>query len=381
VCILQILYVALLSKIFVLLRFIFLLISITLSLKTDCQYKHQSVLPDLKGSQLITKLAEDFRPSIVLDYNNVRDTMFLRVDAVGDSLECIYTGMKLYLPKGQDPTEAVYMNGLPNGINTEHTWPQGLGATGAAQSNMHHLYPSRVKTNSDRGNFAFGNIPDNDTEIWYLKTQELNSIPANRDLYSEGLRGTKGKFEPRESVKGNIARSIFYFYTMYKDQADAIDPNYFQSMKNDICQWHYDDPVDQKEWERNQIIAHYQGDKLNPYVLDCSLVSRAFCNNIDQACELISSIVDNDDNSNVKIYPNPGTGTCFINLKSQENGTFHFIVKNTMGQSVLTKTIDVNSYDYLIELDLQSVANGLYLIIMTDDKGKFLYTYPYFLTN
>ena len=361
------------------------MIFIIISLNTYGQYKHQSVLPDLKGSQLISRLVDDFKPTIFLDYNNVRDTMFLKVDAIGDSLECIYTGMKLYLPKGQDPTEAVYMNGLPNGINTEHTWPQGLGATGAAQSNMHHLYPSRVKTNSDRGNFAFGNIPDNDTEIWYLKTQELSSIPANRDLYSEGIRGTKGKFEPRESVKGDIARSIFYFYTMYKDQADAIDPNYFHSMTSDICSWHYDDPVDKKEWERNQKIARYQGDKLNPYVLDCSLVSRAFCNNIDQACEtlLLSSsteILSELSASEIRLYPNPGKDKVYITLATERPGLFTVKVRDLLGREVLSAGYDFVSGQNLVELDMSGTYKGYYIIGIIDEKGKVVFI-PYLLTE
>jgi len=334
-------------------------------------------LPDLKGSQLISRLVDDFKPTIFLDYNNVRDTMFLKVDAIGDSLECIYTGMKLYLPKGQDPTEAVYMNGLPNGINTEHTWPQGLGATGAAQSNMHHLYPSRVKTNSDRGNFAFGNIPDNDTEIWYLKTQELSSIPANRDLYSEGIRGTKGKFEPRESVKGDIARSIFYFYTMYKDQADAIDPNYFHSMTSDICSWHYDDPVDKKEWERNQKIATYQGGKLNPFVLDCSLVSRAYCNNIDQACEalLLSSIEIPSEMlaSDFRIYPNPGNSMVYIQLNTESRGLFTIRVKDLLGREVLSARYDFVFGQNIAEVDMSEIVKGHYIISVCDEQGKVIF--------
>ena len=192
------------------------------------QYSHVPVLPGMTGNTLINNLTISYKPSIILDYSAVRDTMFLKIDRVADSLECIYTGMKLPLPDGQDPTEYVYLDGQPNGINTEHTWPQGLGATGSAQSDMHHLYPSRVKTNSDRGNFPFGNIPDAQTEIWYYKNTERTSVPTNfRDAYSEGIRGTNGKFEPRESVKGNIARSLFYFYTMYKAQADAADPTFF----------------------------------------------------------------------------------------------------------------------------------------------------------
>ena len=41
-------------------------------------------------------------------------------------------------------------------MNTEHTWPQSKGATGAAKSDLHHLFPTDSKANSIRGNHPFG---------------------------------------------------------------------------------------------------------------------------------------------------------------------------------------------------------------------------------
>ena len=47
-----------------------------------------------------------------------------------------------------------------------------------------------------------------------------NSIPNQFiDEYSE-VDNDNEKFEPREDVKGNIARSMFYFYTIYNNVAD-----------------------------------------------------------------------------------------------------------------------------------------------------------------
>ncbi len=272
------------------------------------------------------------------------------------------------MPPGQDPTEAVYLNGLPNGINTEHTWPQGLGAVGIAQSDMHHLYPSRAKTNSDRANFRFGEIPDNQTQTWYLNAAERSTPPAvGRDLYSEGLRGVNGKFEPRESVKGNIARSIFYFYTMYKTQADAQGSNFFQSMKDDLCSWHYLDPVDNTEWQRNQKIATYQGGKLNPFVLDCSLVSRAYCNNIDQACEtLLTSSIDyvatDAADDNIMIYPNPGSGLVYTVMFMKESGKYSIIFRDITGQALIQQTYQIAHEPIIIEHDIQALKSGYYII-------------------
>ncbi len=275
------------------------------------------------------------------------------------------------------------MNGLPNGINTEHAWPQGLGATGIAQSDMHHLYPSRTKANSDRGNFVFGELADTQTETWYYKDTERSSPPALlRDLYSEGIRGVNGKFEPRESVKGNIARSLFYFYTMYKSQADTEDPTYFGKMKTDLCNWHYLDPVDDREWKRNQKIATYQGGKLNPFVLDCSLVSRAYCNNIDQACEtlLLSSteILSELSASEIRLYPNPGKDKVYISMAAERPGLYSVKVRDLLGREVLSASYDFTSGQNLLELDMSGTYKGYYIIGIFDDKGKVVFI-PYLL--
>ncbi|HAW05426.1 MAG TPA: endonuclease I, partial [Saprospirales bacterium] len=106
------------------------------------QYDHISVFSHLNGDDLYEEIVDTYKPDVVLTYGMARDTMFSKIDGVNDSLECIYTGMKRYLIPGEDPTQAVYLDGAPNGINTEHSYPQSKGASdGNARSDMHHLYP------------------------------------------------------------------------------------------------------------------------------------------------------------------------------------------------------------------------------------------------
>ncbi|WP_375511274.1 endonuclease [uncultured Nostoc sp.] len=85
------------------------------------------------------------------------------------------------------------------------------------------------------------------------------------------------KFEPREKVKGDIARAIFYFYTIYRDQAERVDLNYFQEQCDTLCKWNQQDPPDITEIERSHAIAKFQGND-NPFVLDVTLAERAYCN-------------------------------------------------------------------------------------------------------
>lgn len=143
-------------------------------------------------------------------------------------------------------------------------------------SDMHYLFPSVQAINASRSNSPFSDIDDNETDKWYRLSQTLYSIPiSNIDEYSEKENNYPYCFEPRESVKGNIARAMFYFYTIYNDVADE---SFWDVQKETLYKWHYQDPVDQTELDRTNAIAPYQDDKENPFVLDSTLVRRMWFN-------------------------------------------------------------------------------------------------------
>ena len=234
----------------------------------------QTVYPGLQGQELLDSLFDRFLPHVVLSYGMARDTLYSKVLAKDDdSLRCIYSGHVLYLDPTQDPTQYVYQNGGVNGINAEHAYPQSKGAAdGNARSDMHHLFPARTPVNEARGSLPYANIPDAQTQRWFYKTQEMSFIPStNRDAYTEARDDA---FEPREAVKGDVARAVFYFYTIYRGQANAADPNFFVQQRATLCQWQAQDPADAQELTKTWRIAHYQEGKPNPYVLDCTLAFR-----------------------------------------------------------------------------------------------------------
>jgi len=58
----------------------------------------------------------------------------------------------------------------------------------------------------------------------------------------------------------DVARSIFYFFTMY--------PDYDISLVGDVntfYEWHQQDPVNEADKKRNNATAGFQGN-LNPYI-------------------------------------------------------------------------------------------------------------------
>lgn len=333
-------------------RLIFLFNLVIIGTSLFGQYDHQHIYSDLTGDDLYEALVEDYKPDVVLTYGMARDTLFKNIDAVNDSLECAYTGMKRYLAPDEDPTQTVFLNGANNGINTEHSYPQSKGAEeGNARSDMHHLYPTRVKTNSDRGSLIFADVNDSQTITWYKNTTELSSIPnQNIDDYSELGVST---FEPRESYKGNIARSIMYFYTMYRSEAIDADPSFFDQQIETLCDWHYEDPVDQIEWERTMKIAPYQDGKANPFVLDCSLASRLYCSEISAEC----IAVDVDDIVPIReidVYPNPVNNILYIGTDDIGH------TANIIDLTGKVKVVNIINNS----IDVSTLASGIYLLTM-----------------
>jgi hypothetical protein len=254
----------------------------------------QPIFPGLSGDDLLQALQGSYTPATVLEYNPARDSLYTSIDNVNDTVYGIYTTHGIYLPPGEAPRNWLYRAGDPNGpggvpdaINAEHSYPQSKGATKGTNghSDMHHLFPSRLAVNEDRGSLPFGEIEDVDTDVWYYKNQELGSIPAtNMDAYSEG---DVLSFEPRESVKGNIARAIFYFYTIYRQNAENADPDFFDLQRADLCQWHMLDPADGQELDRSSAIAAYQSGVENPFIQDCSLAKRLYCPELGDSCGMV----------------------------------------------------------------------------------------------
>ena len=230
----------------------------------------QDVIGDgLYGDELISFLQGNYTTGTTLGYTNARDTLYLNIDRIDGQVKGIYTNYTVDLPNtGVDPSTHLY----ENGINCEHIWPQSLYEGGEPlKSDMHALRPCKDNVNSARGNKAFNDVLDSQTATWYWQDSQTSNIPSsNIDEYSEN-HGTY--FEPREDRKGDIARTMFYFYTIYSDVADE----YFFTVQKDILKtWHAQDPINEDEITRTWQIAGYQEDKPNPFILDETLVERAY---------------------------------------------------------------------------------------------------------
>lgn len=292
---------------------------------------HHPVLTGLEGPALLQALQDNYQPAFVLPFSDARDTLFGRIDARNDTLYCVYTGFPVYLPPDEDPTTAAFQDG--QGINTEHAYPRSKGASfGRPQADMHHLYPSRVDVNADRGNLPFGDVPGNQGSKWYLLAQEFSARPAN-DTGQYSVLG-QTVFEPRDAYKGDIARAMFYFYTVYRQEADAEDPAFFELQRETFCRWQAQDPVDEEEWERTHGISAHQDGKRNPFVLDCTLATRTYCDGVVPPCTPPPVSVRDVSAAELALqaFPNPASGQLQLRYELPQAGSVEVELLNALGQ-------------------------------------------------
>ena len=216
----------------------------------------QTPPPGTTGEALKAWLRTNYYDGLhtTLGYSTARMYMYNYIDNKNNTITDVYGGYVQPWTYGGTGTN-------PAPINAEHTVPQSFfGSSEPMQSDIHHLFPCYGNWNSTRSNYPFADINDNSTAKWMYLDQSQTTIPSsNIDAYSEYA---SSQFEPREEQKGNTARAIFYFYTMYPTQAGNMSS---VGDINTLFQWHLQDPPDADEIQRNQDIETYQGNK-NPYV-------------------------------------------------------------------------------------------------------------------
>ena len=155
-----------------------------------------------------------------------------------------------------------------NGWNREHVWAKSHGDFGntiGPGTDVHALRPCDVSVNSARSNRWFAEC----------STEYIDGDGATGCYTSS----TEWVWKPNNNVKGDVARMIFYMATRY--EGEGMEPDlqiidYLPSNNNtsdpvhaklsDLLLWHMQDPVDDWERNRNNIIYYDYQNNRNPFI-------------------------------------------------------------------------------------------------------------------
>lgn len=282
-----------------------------------------------------------------LSYDAARAYMYGTLDNVDGYLECVYTGV--WVHESQIPEGTI--------MNCEHTWPQSLGATGTARSDIHHLYPCDSNANNIRGNLPFGIVSG---------TPNWQQGGSKRGTNSNGVL----VFEPRDERKGDIARSIIYFAIRYNNPSSP----FFDNQEEVLKQWNNEFSVTDREYIRNTGIASVQV-KRNPFVDHPEFANRIYSISSNQQSPVYYSFiypstinVNNNQNINIPVFNNSNTSLNIVNISAiNDNIEIQYYPDNIEKKSlsvISINVLDLNSNN-ISELYVETSA-GTYTITLTN---------------
>jgi endonuclease I len=164
------------------------------------------------------------------------------------------------------------------GYNREHAVPQStFNSNYPMYSDLHFVIPTDARINQLRNNYPYG-IGNSTVHYTFTNTSKIANSAIPNFAYTNRV------YEPIDEFKGDIARMLLYFAVRYEGKLPsfnystninpaldrsafdgtaerAFDPAYISM----LIQWHIQDPVSQREINRNNSIYSIQKNR-NPFI-------------------------------------------------------------------------------------------------------------------
>lgn len=154
--------------------------------------------------------------------------------------------------------------------NREHSLPKSWFSKASPMvSDAFHIYPTDGKVNGQRSNYPFGECANGTSVASSGGVKALGKLGKST---FEGYSGTV--FEPDDQYKGDFARSYFYMAACYNNRiaswsSDMLAKNSYPVFSTWalklLLKWHRQDPVSQKEIDRNDAVYAKQRNR-NPFI-------------------------------------------------------------------------------------------------------------------
>jgi len=289
-----------------------------------------------------------------LTYNQVW-TALIKTDedpSNPDNIILLYTGKSIAKTEN-----ASVMGNSADSWNREHVWSKSHGFPDSSQlgyTDIHHLRPADASINSTRSNYDF----DDGGEAVY-----------DGDTLTENYLVSGTSWEPRNEVKGDVARMMFYMDVRYELDSDTDMPD-LQLVDNvntegeefgKLCalyEWHVNDPADAYEIERNELIYEFQGNR-NPFIDHPEWVEKVFA---DKCAEVVLPTVEV---SAVTVNENQSvTLTATVNVDG-----LSFTWNQDSGTSVTLSSIDTETVTFTAP-SVSATETLTFTVVVVDEQNN-----------
>ncbi len=229
----------------------------------------------LADQDVAWELHESISQNTTASFDKAKERLYNEVDLETDgTYRCVYSDTRV----GTQGDEGQLKPITAEGVQVEHTWACKAKwidksyhfdrNTTVEGADLHHLFPARQGINGSRGSLPFGELTDDDRQLFVDTDGSLEKtgggIPSGsyRDV---DVNGTT-VFEPRDDHKGNVARAMFYMSVRYWMPLE-------KNMEEVLRDWNDLDDVDAAELVRNTRIEAIQGNR-NPFIDDPDLIDQ-----------------------------------------------------------------------------------------------------------
>jgi len=222
----------------------------------------------------------------VIAYSGL-EPYYEQTDFYNDTLWDMYSTCTFYMSHANVPQAAVC-----DGWNKEHLVCQSWLGSGPMVSDLFNVYPTDARINNLRSNYPYGVVSGS--------FSGFSKDPDHHGLGKLGTSTTSGIgtcYEPDDNYKGDFARSFFYMVARYRSNTlnSGNGAKMFTSSPTNLTayslsfllEWHRNDPVSQKEIDRNQAVYGIQHNR-NPFIDYPELAEYIWGNKVGQTINLAS---------------------------------------------------------------------------------------------
>lgn len=245
-----------------------------------------------------------------------------------------------------------------NGWNREHVWPRSLGGfttSAGVGTDVHNLKPADGGLNSLRSNHEYDDLGTGGSAVNY-----------NGNATGNRFNASAGIFEPRDDIKGDLARIIMYMDVRYEGAGGEPDLVLREALNSGgttfavlstLLDWHFQDTVSAFELRRNHVIDSMQGNR-NPFIDHPELAHYLYGDSAGVAWNpfLDVEVIECPASDEVQVYPNPADRA--VTISSANAGTALFIESATRYQ------VQVSYEAGATPVDVSKWPAGSYVVVL-----------------